>query len=584
MQVFNERSERATKAIVESSARQRLIVAGPGTGKTRTFQRALRQAGSRGMALTFIRLLVEDLESELAAEADVMTLHKFCYFWLHRWPATGLSSRFVFYPRLQEILVADLNVLGYPTTKAELDRAMQDAEDESEVDEAASLAVYYDATSYLDVVHRAWKYLAQHAHRTPQYPLIVVDEYQDFTRLETAVIEQLATGSPVLLAGDDDQSLYGRRFASPRFIRELARGGRYATFNLPYCFRCPRVIVEGVTQVITRATAQGLLPGRLEKPFIPSPTKDDDSAAYPNILDVRCSVQNARYPYMSDYIAREIAKIRPEEIEEARAGNFPTVLIIGPRQFLKQIHSQLKANFGFTQIRYATTPDAKIGPLDGYRFLADDEVSNLGWRILAHTSPPENADLVLERALTLQTNLRDELDAEYTKEHLVIARLVGDLIDGHDLTPRQMRTVRRATRLNTAELLEALHLSVDDPDSALEEDAAGSAEQEAPAGLEIVCTSLVGAKGLSAQHVFLVGFVNGLFPVNPTRILDDEVSQLMVALSRTRKQFHALSCRTSLGTPLHASAFADWLTGLTATRTVDAASLKQAAAGGLPYR
>lgn len=48
-------------AIVESSAEKRLIVAGPGTGKTYTFEKALSKAitgsgtAQRGLSLTFIR-------------------------------------------------------------------------------------------------------------------------------------------------------------------------------------------------------------------------------------------------------------------------------------------------------------------------------------------------------------------------------------------------------------------------------------------------------------------------------------------------------------------------------------------------
>jgi superfamily II DNA or RNA helicase len=57
----------ATEAVVNSGADKRLIVAGPGTGKTYTFKKALAKAivdsgrADKGLALTFIRNLVADL-------------------------------------------------------------------------------------------------------------------------------------------------------------------------------------------------------------------------------------------------------------------------------------------------------------------------------------------------------------------------------------------------------------------------------------------------------------------------------------------------------------------------------------------
>lgn len=59
---------------------------------------------------------------------------------------------------------------------------------------------------------------------------------------------------------------------------------------------------------------------------------------------------------------------------------------------------------------------------------------------------------------------------------------------------------------------------------------------------KIMVTSYVAAKGLSAAHVFVTGLNVGHLPYreDPT---DDEVRQFLVALSRTRKQCHLISCK-----------------------------------------
>jgi hypothetical protein len=49
-----ERRTETSDLIVESKAANKLIIAGPGTGKTYNFRRALEAVGGNGLALTFI--------------------------------------------------------------------------------------------------------------------------------------------------------------------------------------------------------------------------------------------------------------------------------------------------------------------------------------------------------------------------------------------------------------------------------------------------------------------------------------------------------------------------------------------------
>ena len=75
----------------------------------------------------------------------------------------------------------------------------------------------------------------------------------------------------------------------------------------------------------------------------------------------------------------------------------------------------------------------------------------------------------------------------------------------------------------------------------------------------VICTSLTGSKGLSAEHVFVVGMNNGDFPRVPSAIESLEVSQLIVALSRTRKQCHLVSCLRFGAVTKTRSSFIGWL-------------------------
>ena len=99
------------------------------------------------------------------------------------------------------------------------------------------------------------------------------------------------------------------------------------------------------------------------------------------------------------------------------------------------------------------------------------------------------------------------------------------------------------------------------PELALDHDVDEEAHEteEDPEALTIVCSTMVSAKGLSAEHVFIVGFNDEHFPRRPTAITDYEVCCLLVALSRTRKQCHVVSCGRWKGGRVSVSAFLGWL-------------------------
>lgn len=59
--------------------------------------------------------------------------------------------------------------------------------------------------------------------------------------------------------------------------------------------------------------------------------------------------------------------------------------------------------------------------------------------------------------------------------------------------------------------------------------------------IKIKLTTYLGAKGLSANHVFVLGLENGIFPKNSNNIFDDEACQFIVLLTRARRSLRILS-------------------------------------------
>jgi superfamily I DNA/RNA helicase len=566
---FERKRAEATAAIVESTASKRLVIAGPGTGKTHTFAEALRAAGQGGLAITFIRNLVADLSDSLDELADVFTFHGFCKHLLHRHPVEGLREGWDYYPPLLELIEYDLGLLGNRTTRKQLEAGLHNLDDpHGAVAAAMDLGNYYNAVSHTDLVYRVLHHFQQNADLVPTYPLIVVDEYQDFSLLETSFIALLADKSPVLIAGDDDQALYSFKNASARYIRDLAGDDAYARFPLPFCSRCTAVVVEAVNATIEEAVRNGNLAERLEKPFeCYVPSKRADSEAYPKIIHARCTVERNNARYVGRYVTEQIDALGPEDIAESRDEGYPTVLVIGPTPFLERAYGVIKERFPQAHLKMAVK--SLIGRLDAYRRLARDAESRLAWRILLHVDAFKDSDALLKRVLESETELLAEMPEDYRERHLAIAALVQRLLSEQELDADEEGLLVDAVGLSMAEIREALLLEDESEDG---EEGAGSAPPEGePTDPSIVCTSLVGAKGLSASYVFVVGFNNGHLPRDEAAITDEEVCCFLVALSRTRKECHLVSCRRFGNEPLQGSEFGRWIAPYLEERVINAA-------------
>ena len=563
-EIARRRAE-ATDAIVGSASQKKLIAAGRGTGKTFTFRRALEECGGRGLALTFIRNLVADLRTELEDLADVFTFHGFCKYQLHRHPVDGLKKGWHYYPPLLELIAHDLALVGNDWTQDDLTRAFHTLdESSSEISEQLRLGTYYNAVHHTDVVYRVLHHFAEQEDEIPTFPLIVVDEYQDFSEMETAFIQLLASRSNVLIAGDDDQALYGFKGAEPRFIRELAQGEEYHRFSLPYCSRCTDVIVAAVNDVLIAAIDNGNLEGRLEKEFeCYLPDKAADSEAHPLIVHAVCSVQSKKAPYVGRYIVEQINAIPAADIEESHAKRYPTVLVVGPNPFLEAAYETISEAFALAKLRKAAR--VEVNSLDGYRLLAKDERSRLGWRIVIADNPFHRADEVLREVTRDEHELVDLLPDDFRQLHLELASLIGLLLKGEQLEEHEVGRLQTALSLGINEISRALGLSEEieseehDGDR-LEEDQDGDEVDATTLGEpSIVCTSLTGSKGLSAGYVFIVGFNNGHFPRHPQSITDQEVCQFVVGLSRTRKACYLVAVRHYGTGWLEPSIFASWI-------------------------
>lgn len=518
--------KKAIEAVLHSPSRKKLVIAGPGTGKTALFKQMLELATgepNQRIVLTFINNLKNDLEDDLAGLAKVFTLHSFCLGLLHRDAALrgSLSPDFRCCPGIASLIAQDWELIK-GTKAPHFVGEMRSLADKNRISFYLARGDYYDAVDFDDTVYRAYEGLYSGRSMPNSYDLILVDEYQDFNRLEAGIIDVLGENNPIMIAGDDDQALYSQlRDASWDHIRLLSKAGEYEVFELPFCMRCPKVVVDAVSDVLAKARKFHRLEGRIDKPYkhFP-PVKGADSAKYPKIANVETSVQSKKANYMGQFIAQEITGVPQDEVEAAMRGGYPVALVIVAKPYRDQIIAYLDAA-GYV-IDTRSEPGSDLDREKGLSILKEDRDSNLGWRIIIGAAAPSFLRETIAATADGTTRLVDAIPGEYRE---------GILSEVNAYEPPEQQ---------------------EEPESS----------DEAPAPVELPTvrvTSFEGAKGLSAQHVFIAGLHDGELPHDPAAIKDLEICKFVVGLTRTRKKCTLIHTR-HFGTEWKsASTFISWI-------------------------
>jgi len=391
---------------------------------------------------------------------------------------------------------------------------------------------------FTDMVYATVRLFEKHPKRIPQYSQVVVDEFQDFNALEVRLIDLLASKSPVLLAGDDDQALYENlKRASTSHIRQRHRDADsgYESFTLPYCSRCTRVIVDATNDVISNATKRGCLCGRIDKPFLYFDDPERDQASNDNPQLVYGPRHESQIPW---FIAEQIKYIA-REIRDPF-----TVLLISPiPKKLKRIVTALRKK-GFQNVHYVQRQETRPPTLlDGLNLLLEDLASNLGWRVAAEALLPndEFRSVLSETADTDSARLLRDIIAPESKRK-VRALLKSLRAVRNDEAPRDENRI--------PDLLKQLGV---DPLRMATESLRDRVKSSAKSFLEygirhisIEATTVPGSKGLEADYVFIMHLDDRYFMrhADKPRVSDGDICGFVVALTRARRKVFLISSVT----------------------------------------
>jgi DNA helicase-2/ATP-dependent DNA helicase PcrA len=281
------------RAAVAHAGGPLLIVAGPGTGKTRTVVEriaALVRAGISPRAITAISFtrkaaaeLGERLVALLGAEGravSALTFHAQGLALLRAFPeAAGLPAGFVVMDEAGRRALGQriASELGDPprSLDAALEAISRAKATRSAVPaELGPFAQAYErglamarAVDFDDLVGRAVK-LLEHSPEALAFAQercrhLFVDEYQDVNAAQVRLV-QLLGGEELCVVGDPDQAIYGFRGADPgHFARFTAGHPDATTVTLVHNHRSPAAVVKAATAVMERS------PGRAPRPLHP---------------------------------------------------------------------------------------------------------------------------------------------------------------------------------------------------------------------------------------------------------------------------------------------------------------------------
>ncbi len=213
----------------------KILIAGPGTGKTTNIKNIISEHGDgkKFLVLSFTNATVKDLQSSLGeqgvSESNCMTLHKFAVKYNHD------KSRHILLPK--EIY--------------ELEKIAEGTQIDFK-----KLCDFLQCTTFDQMIERFVTFAKANPfylnQKLENYDSLIVDEYQDFNPSEQKLIDILIGEiQESYILGDDDQCIYDFKDASSDKI--ISFYDDKANEIIPHehrCYRCPDKVVEHATNLI----------------------------------------------------------------------------------------------------------------------------------------------------------------------------------------------------------------------------------------------------------------------------------------------------------------------------------------------
>lgn len=276
-----------------------LIVAGPGSGKTKTLTHRLvylitkhAVSPARCLVLTFTRRAADELRARLQTllsdgwrQVTVGTFHSLALSILQaNWNAAGLQRGFRLASDAERLqLLRDALGVSEKTARSQLSVVSRAKRTRTTPTDGRLNAAYETYQRQLetgnlidfdDLVIRAADALASEptlqAHYRQHYRWVCIDEYQDVDEQQVRLIKQLVPPDGNICAiGDPDQAIYSFRGADVRFFSEFRHDFPTAqVVRLTRNYRSDQNIVRLSSQVMATSSAHRSVPVLKDAPSL----------------------------------------------------------------------------------------------------------------------------------------------------------------------------------------------------------------------------------------------------------------------------------------------------------------------------
>lgn len=565
-----------------------LILAGPGSGKTRVVTHRIAWLLEHGiapdqvLALTFTNKAAEEMRSRVERLAPghsvwVGTYHRFAARFLRRHAGlVGLQENYTIYDA-----EASARALRRAIQRAKIDPAPFNPEQiRSRISwlksqftfpdayqpragyplgelvrrvypEYQALLLQSNAVDFDDLLLHAATILRDcpeiRQSLDERYQFVLVDEYQDTNLAQYAIARALSIDYPNLaVTGDPDQSIYGWRGASVRNILEFEKDyPRVRVVRLEQNYRSTKSILRVADELIAHNVK------RKQKSLY------TENGQGPPVRFVICADQNDEARNIAERIAGEVAsgRRRPREFavfyrvnalslpfERAlRELAVPYQLVQGMEFFqrkeirdvlayLQVIHNPRDDE---TLLRVINTPPRGIGRTTLQR-LADYAIAN-GLSLLEAARDCRRISSLSQRAATQVGKFVALIDGLAAVAHAPIEEILGHVLtetdyrkqyESSDSEEDQQRLENIEELLTVAREFDERHAGQARLDEFLEETSlVGDTDDWETESDRVTLMTLHASKGLEFPVVFLVAVEEGLLPHERTRESPDQIEE-----------------------------------------------------------
>lgn len=568
------------------------VVAGPGTGKTFALKKRIARLLENGvdpesiLVVTFSRTAASDLENEIESinipgvqNLHIGTLHSICLSILNKSAVIriiGRNSRILFdfekrflLEDLGEMAIPDCDETFYARKKRlhAFEAAWAREQDQepgwpsSNCDKHFQTIlnewlIFHQAMLVDEFIPLTLRYLRDNpgSIELRRYQYVLVDEYQDLNKGEQHLIDFLATNAKLLIVGDEDQSIYESfRYAHPEGISRFHLL-HPTTKDIPLieCRRCPKSVVsiannlisnnirrcqhslepfignaQGEIHIVQWNDLQNEVDGLAEyinhqisngyfdpsKTIILSPRKYIGYRIRDALRQKGCSAYS--------FFLEELVEGNPKRLDESLAQQRFTLLnlLVNPQD---SVSLRLWLGFGSSNLR-----------VKEYCRLRDYcGISNLTtWEALEMIVNGELHLPLVTNSVNRYLILKEELEK---LNKLSTQEVFDSLFPEGEIWAEPFRQIIETTENeinSTADILRRLQLNLYQP--------------EIPQNGDYVrIMSLYKSKGLNADHVIVMGCIEGILPQHPDsnisfeeqrRFAEEQRRLFYVAITRAKK-------------------------------------------------